>query len=163
MIVICGHGKLGYLTGDLPSPMQSEPSYKVWMTENFVVLAWLINSVEPQISHRNLWFQTAKDVWDAARRMYSDLGNASQIFEIWSKLREMKQGSKSVTQYFTKLQDLWQEFDLFLDDQSTCATCSTKSRNNLEKERVFDFLAALTRIWTVFVAGLLRLTLSILP
>ncbi|KAH9650639.1 hypothetical protein KPL70_026448 [Citrus sinensis] len=47
--------------------------------------------MEPQISRRYLWFKTTKYVSDAARRMYSDLGNASQIFEIRSKLKEMKQ------------------------------------------------------------------------
>ena len=62
--------------------------------------------MEPHISRRYLWFKTTKYVWDAARRMYSDLGNASQIFEIRSKLKEMKQGSNSVTQYFSDLQDL---------------------------------------------------------
>ena len=77
--------------------------------------------------------------------MYSDLRNASQIFEIHSKLKEMKQGSKSVTQYFSDLQDLWQEFHLFFEDDSTCAKCSVKQTRNLEKERVFDFFAGLNR------------------
>ena len=75
--------------------------------------------MDPKISRRYLWFKTAKEVWDAARQRYSNLGNASQIFEIRSKLKEMKQGSKSVTQYFSDLQDLWQELDLFFEDDST--------------------------------------------
>ncbi|KAH7543887.1 hypothetical protein JRO89_XS15G0042900 [Xanthoceras sorbifolium] len=43
--------------------------------------------------------------------MHSDLGNASQIFELRSKLKEMKQGFNLVTQYFSDLQDLWNELD----------------------------------------------------
>lgn len=42
------------------------------------------------------FFQTAKDVWDVTRRMYSDLG-ASQIFELHSKLKEMKRGINTGT------------------------------------------------------------------
>lgn len=57
----------------------------------------------------------------------------------------MKQGSKTVTQYFSVLQELWQELDLFLDEEVTCTTCNDKQRKNLEKERVFDFLAGLNR------------------
>ena len=49
------------------------------------------------------------------RRIYFDLGNASQIFELRLKLKETKQGTSSVTQYFSDLQDLWQELDLDLD------------------------------------------------
>ena len=71
--------------------------------------------------------------------MYFDLGNVSQLFEIQSKLKEMKQGTQSVTQYFTDLEEL----DLFLYENSVCATCSVKQRQNLEKERVYDFLVGL--------------------
>ncbi|XP_073137592.1 uncharacterized protein [Henckelia pumila] len=142
-IVVCARGKLGHLTGDLPAPASSDPSYTTWLSKNSIVLAWLVNSMEPQISHRYLWFNTNKEVWDAAKKMYSDLGNTSQVFEIRSKLKEIKQGSNSVTQYFSDLQDLWKELDLFLEDTKTCTKCSPKIRLNLEKERVFEFLVGL--------------------
>ena len=58
--------------------------------------------------------------------MYSDLGNVSQVFEIRSKLKEIKQSTQSVTQYFTDLEDKWQELDLLLDENSMCETCSVK-------------------------------------
>ncbi|XP_073153944.1 uncharacterized protein [Henckelia pumila] len=125
-IVICGHGKLGYLTSELQPPNQTDPTYKTWLVENSMVLAWLINSMEPNIIRRYSWFKTAKEVWDAAKRMYSDLGNASQIFELRSKLKEMKQGSNSLTQYFSDIHDLWQKLDLFLETSTICAECTTK-------------------------------------
>ena len=75
--------------GELPAPSPNDLSYKTWLAKNSIVLAWLINLMDPKISRRYLWFKTAKEVWDVARRMYSDLGNASQIFEIRSKLKEM--------------------------------------------------------------------------
>lgn len=52
---------------------------------------------------------------------------------------------KTVTQYFSDLQELWKELNLFLDEEVTCTACSDKQRKNLEKERVFDFLAGLNR------------------
>ncbi|KAG6490194.1 hypothetical protein ZIOFF_051479 [Zingiber officinale] len=99
--------------------------------------------MEPNTSRRYLWFQTAKEVWDVAHRMYSDIGNASQIFELLSKLKDIKQGNNSVTQCFSELQDIWQELDLFLEDSSVCAECNIKNKTNLDKERVFDFLVGL--------------------
>ena len=45
-IVICGRGTLGYITGELPAPKTTNPSYKTWLSENSIVLAWLINSIE---------------------------------------------------------------------------------------------------------------------
>lgn len=55
--------------------------------------------MEQHISLRYLWFKTAKYVWDATRRMYSDLVNASQVFELHSKLKAMKHGTKYGIQY----------------------------------------------------------------
>ncbi|KAK4846125.1 hypothetical protein QYF36_013329 [Acer negundo] len=79
-IVICGRGKLGYNTGELPAPPLTDPTYKTWLAKNSIVLAWLINSMEPKISRRYLYFKIVKEVWNAACLMYSNLGNASQIF-----------------------------------------------------------------------------------
>ena len=57
----------------------------------------------------------------------------------------MKQGTQSVTQYFTDLEDKWQELDLLLDKNSVWATCSVKQQQNLEKEQVYDFLVGLNQ------------------
>ena len=144
-IVICGRGKFEYLTGEAKAPVATDPVYNIWFAENSIVHTWLINSMEPRISCRYLFLKTAKDVWDTAQWMYSDLGNVSQVLEIQSKLKEMKQGTQSVTQYFTDLEDKWQELDLLLDKHSVCETCSVKQRQNLEKEQVYDFLVGLNR------------------
>ncbi|KAJ9685355.1 hypothetical protein PVL29_017399 [Vitis rotundifolia] len=102
-IVICGRGKFKYLTSEAKAPAATDSAYKIWFAKNSIVHAWLINSMEPRISRRYLFLKIAKDVWDTARQMYFDLGNVSQVFEIRSKLKEMKQGTQSVTQYFTDL------------------------------------------------------------
>lgn len=106
-IVICARGKLGFLIGEFPAPAKTVAAYNSWLTENSIVLTWLANSMDPAISRRYFWFNTAKEVWDAARKMYSDLGNTSQMFEIRTKLKDVKEGANSVTQYLTELQDLW--------------------------------------------------------
>lgn len=36
-IVICAWGKLGFITGELSAPAQTDPSYNSWLTENSVV------------------------------------------------------------------------------------------------------------------------------
>lgn len=46
--------------------------------------------------------------------MYSDLGNASQLFELQSILKDKKQGDSSVTDYYNTLIGLWQ-LDMFDD------------------------------------------------
>ena len=133
-IVICNKGKFEYLTGEAKTLAATDPMYKTWFAENSIVHAWLM---EPRISRRYFFLKIAKDVWGTTQQMYFDLGNVSQVFESQSKLKKRKQGTWLVTQYFTNLEDKWQELDLFLDENSVCATC-VKQRQNLEKEQVLD-------------------------
>ena len=40
-----------------------------------------------------------KDVWDVIRETYSNVENAFQIFELKTRLWQMKQGDRAVTEY----------------------------------------------------------------
>lgn len=75
----------------------------------------------------------------------SDLQNTSQCFEIWSTLRNMKQGSMSVTECYNRLIDLWQEMDLFYTIPWKCAEYGVLYNKVREKDRIFDFLQGLKK------------------
>ena len=80
-----------------------------------MIMAWLVNSMEEDISANYMGFSTAKELWDNINLMYSDLGNQSQVYELELKLGEVRQGENSVTKYFNTLKGLWQDLDLFND------------------------------------------------
>ncbi|KAL6322495.1 hypothetical protein AAG906_009794 [Vitis piasezkii] len=46
---ISGKDKLGYINGDPPQPLQTNPTFKKWRTENAMVKGWLINSMDPKL------------------------------------------------------------------------------------------------------------------
>lgn len=58
------------------------------------------------------WLRIAEAIWDAVKENYSDLENASKVFEIKNKLKEMQQGNLDITDYYNALQTLWQELDM---------------------------------------------------
>lgn len=96
-MVIDGKVKLGYLTGETEEPVATHPvSHKKWKSENSLVMAWLVNSMEPSVGKTYLFLPMAKDIWET----YSDIENFSQIFEIKTKLWKMKQGTRGVMEYF---------------------------------------------------------------
>ena len=80
-----------------------------------MIMAWLVNSMEEDISANYMGFSTAKELWDNINLMYLDLGNQSQVYELELKLGEVRQGESSVTKYFNTLKGLWQDLDLFND------------------------------------------------
>ncbi|KZV35965.1 hypothetical protein F511_31191, partial [Dorcoceras hygrometricum] len=88
-----------------------------WKSENSMVTAWLINSMEPSTGRTFLFLPTAQEVWDAVRETYSDLENSSQIFDLKTRLWQSRQGEKTVTEYYNEMKGLWQELDLCYDDK----------------------------------------------
>ena len=65
------------------------------------------------IGHLYLFYQIVKEVWDVVKEMYLDLKDMSPNFEVRSKIRNTRQGTSSVTEYFNMLSKLWQQIDLF--------------------------------------------------
>ena len=82
---------------------KTDPKFRVWKTENHMVMSWLINSMNTDIGENFLFYGTAKEIWDAARETYSNYENTSEIFEIEATLHDLRQGDLSVTQYFNIL------------------------------------------------------------
>ena len=81
--------------------------YEMWDVKNSMVMAWLVNSMEEEISSNYMCFSTTKELWDEVTVVYFDLGNQSQIYELNLKLSEIQQGSDTVTTYFNSLKSLW--------------------------------------------------------
>ena len=99
ILVIRGGGKVGYLTGAITPHLDTAPTYSTWEAENSIVMAWLINSMEPSIGWTYLFYKTTNEIWEAVQEIYSDLENTSQCFEIRSKIRNTRQWSLTVTEY----------------------------------------------------------------
>ena len=59
---IRGRGKIGYLTGEKQEPAKEDPSYMTWDAENSMVMTWLVNSMEEEISSNYLCYSTAKEL-----------------------------------------------------------------------------------------------------
>ena len=93
-LAIDGRGKLGHLTGEIKQPISRDPNLKRWRLENSLIIAWLINSMEPVVGKLHLFLPTTNDVWDVVRDMYSDVENSSQIFELKTKLWKSRQGER---------------------------------------------------------------------
>ena len=144
-LAIDGRGKLGYLTGEVKKPEATDPSFKVWRSENSLVTAWLFNSMEAAIAKPKLFLPTAKDVWDSVWETYSDLENSSQIFELKSKLWQFKQGDREVTVYYNEMVTLWQELDQCYNDVWENPNNCAQHMKRGENDRVYMFWAGVHR------------------
>ncbi|KAK8284354.1 hypothetical protein V6Z12_D08G155000 [Gossypium hirsutum] len=84
-------------------------------------------------------------MWDAVKENYSDLGNASQVFEIKLKLKDIRQGTLEVTYYYNNLKILWQELDMYYEADWGKGLEHNRFMVHLNNEHLYEFLAGLNR------------------
>ncbi|XP_074344461.1 uncharacterized protein LOC141683627 [Apium graveolens] len=140
---IRGRGKIGYLTGDKKEPDAKDATYSTWDAENSMVMTWLVNSMEDDISSNHMCYHTAKELWDNVNQMYSDLENQSQVYELTLKLGEIRQGEDNVTKYFNSLKRLWQDLDLYNNYEWKSPEYCNHYKKTVEDNRIFKFLIGL--------------------
>lgn len=140
---ISRQGKISYITGDKKEPAVDNPTHSVWDAENSVVMTWLVNSMDEDISSNYMCYPTAKELWDNVNQMYSDVSNQSQVFELTLKLGEIRQGDDYVTKYFHSLKRLWQDLDLFNTYEWKSTEDCNHHKKMVEDGCIYKFLAGL--------------------
>ena len=87
---VCGKGKMGLLDGSHKPVFPGDAGYPIWDAENSMLMSWLVNSMELEISQGYIFYSTAKDIWDAVNLTYSNLGNDSKLYELNEKARSVQ-------------------------------------------------------------------------
>ncbi|GAV60945.1 UBN2_3 domain-containing protein [Cephalotus follicularis] len=107
MIFICRNGKEDYIIGTTIPPDESGARYRTWKAENHMVMSWLLNSMTNEMGENFMYYQTAKEIWDATRETYSNKDNMSVVFEIKGVLHDQRRGEMTVIDYFNALIRYW--------------------------------------------------------
>uniref|UniRef100_A0A5B6Z4H0 Retrotransposon Copia-like N-terminal domain-containing protein n=1 Tax=Davidia involucrata TaxID=16924 RepID=A0A5B6Z4H0_DAVIN len=68
-------GLSAYLTGDAKKPKVTDVTHNQWLSDNSLVMSWLLNSMQPHIGYGYLFLDTASAIWMAATQTYSQVGN----------------------------------------------------------------------------------------
>ena len=142
---VSGRGKAKYLTGELGIPKPEEAAYYRWDIENNMVKSWLINSMTVEIGENFLLYETAYDIWEAARESYSTKDDISARFEIESAIYDLKQGTLTVTEYYHALTRLWQQLDTAEEPNWTTNEDRQTFKKLNESRKIIRFLAGLNR------------------
>ncbi|XP_073104383.1 uncharacterized protein [Elaeis guineensis] len=114
-----------------------------WRMENSVVLAFLLNTMTPNVARSVQLLETVQEVWETVAQIFSQKQNSAQAFEIRSQLRQLRQGDLSITEYATELKHLWSEADHYRNFAPQCSIDVDGFQKYLEEEQVQDFLYGL--------------------
>ncbi|XP_050217801.1 uncharacterized protein LOC126668656 [Mercurialis annua] len=154
--------KLKFVDGSIAVPPKDSQIYPVWERCNTMVLSWLLRSLSPSIAQSILWLDNAMDVWKDLFDRFSQ-GNAVRVAELQEEIYGYKQNNLSVTDFFTQLKILWDEYTNLRSvpicschPQCSCNALKTV-KDYQESDYVIRFLKGLSENYAVVKSQVLMM------
>nr|XP_010317747.1 uncharacterized protein LOC104646192 [Solanum lycopersicum] len=116
--------KLGFVDGSINRGTYG-PAYELlWDHCNAIVKSWIMHNVSRDLINGVLFRSSAHMIWEDLRERFNRV-TASRMFSLHKSIFSSVQGTSSVSTYYSKLKDLWDEYDSLMPPP--CCDC-TKSK-----------------------------------
>ncbi|KAM0955918.1 hypothetical protein ACFX2A_024753 [Malus domestica] len=138
-LALGGRGNLSFIQKDDIMPETTSPDYAAWVSQDQLIMSWLLNSMEPKMAEIFSYSVSSHHFWNSVRDMYGDLNNAARIFPLKKDLTELQQGNLSFVQHLGNLKARWNELDLY----RPYTTDTTILLKRTEEDKVFQLLASI--------------------
>nr|XP_025883619.1 uncharacterized protein LOC101258793 [Solanum lycopersicum] len=107
-----------------------------------MVLSWLMNNVSKELMSGILFRSNASLVWSDLKERF-DKVNMSRIFHLHKSIVTHTQGTSPVSVYYSKLKDLWDEFDSNVPPPSCNCERSKEYVDSMLRQKLLQFLMGL--------------------
>ncbi|XP_019260764.1 PREDICTED: uncharacterized protein LOC109238744 [Nicotiana attenuata] len=141
-MALLGRNKLGLVDGTCTKENFPENLWNHWERVNAIVLSWLMNSVSNGLLGGIMYASSAKAVWDDLHERF-DKVDGSRSYNLHKENTTLSQGTNSFSIYFSKLNDLWEEFEALVPAPGCDCPRSREYVVHLQKLKLFQFLMGL--------------------
>jgi len=146
--------KYKFVNGEILEPLCNDVKYEARERCNVTVVSWITRSLNTQIEQSTVYIDNAKDLWKDLEERFSK-GTHFRISDLLQEINSIKQGEKSINEYYIDSKTLWEELDS-LHPLPAC-TCKSKCTCNViktiagyrELERIMCFLKGLEESYNI--------------
>ncbi|XP_019157559.1 PREDICTED: uncharacterized protein LOC109154151 [Ipomoea nil] len=103
--------KLGFVDGTIPIPNVGEVKYPYWRRCNNMVATWIMRAISLEIASTLLWVGSAERIWSTLRARFSE-ADIFRISDLHAEIHQIRQCDLTVSAYFAKLKNLWDELQV---------------------------------------------------
>lgn len=134
--------KLAFIDGSCKRPDSESDKLLQWERCNATVLSWIMNAVSKEIFSGIVYSTDAAVVWSDLSEQFNKV-NGSRIFALHREIGSHVQGNSSISIYYSKLRQLWDEYGSLV----TLPLCSCESAKKFveydQQHKLFQFLMGL--------------------
>ncbi|XP_075087492.1 uncharacterized protein LOC142169523 [Nicotiana tabacum] len=153
-LALRGKGKLGFMDESCVKSTYRGELAEQWKKYNAIVLSWIGSTIAVELMPSIVFASNAKKVWSDFKEKF-DRCSLTKIYHLWIEIASLKQGTDSVTSYYTKISDLWSELDVLVPTSACDCEESRPSLEYLAQQRLLQFLMGLNGTYSNVRSNLL--------
>lgn len=104
--------KFYFINDAFPRRLDKDHDYIAWDRCNTMIISWLNNFAEFEISQSIFWMEIASSIWKELKDQFYH-GDVFRSLDMQEEICTLRQGDCSISSYYMKLNMLWQELDNF--------------------------------------------------
>ena len=116
-IALLGRNKLGFIDGSVNRSQFTGDLARLWDRCNAIVVSWIMCNVSKDLLSGVLFCSNSYSIWEDLRERFDKI-NSSRTFQLHKEIFTLVQGTSSVSVYYSKLKDLWDEYDSIIPPPS---------------------------------------------
>ncbi|KAM3327880.1 hypothetical protein P3S68_033342 [Capsicum galapagoense] len=141
-IALLGRNKLGLVDGSWKKERFHDKFWNQWERCNAVVLSWLMNSVSQNLVSGIVYASDAYAVWMELKKRFDKI-DGSHSFNLHREIVTLVQGTSSISVYFSKVKDLWNEIEALVPLPSCNCDKSKDFFDHVHRQKLYQFLMGL--------------------
>ncbi|XP_075087641.1 uncharacterized protein LOC142169647 [Nicotiana tabacum] len=140
--------KLGFIDGTCTREQYEKDNFRLrqWERCNAIVQSWIRSSVAPELRRGIVYSTDAQKVWKSMKDRF-DKVNARKIYHMNKEISSLTQGISSVSVYFSRLNDLWDEFESIIPFPGCDCEKSRQFVVFLHQQKFMKFLMGLNETY----------------
>jgi len=115
--------KYKFVNGDIAKPTRDDENYEAWERCNVMVVSWITRTLTTQIAQNTVYINNAKELWEDLKERFSK-SNHFRAYDLLQEINSVKQGERTITDYFINSKILCEELDSLLP--LPACTCKVK-------------------------------------
>ncbi|CAN7045248.1 unnamed protein product [Brassica oleracea var. botrytis] len=152
LMALGARNKAVFVDGTFPELRDDHPDFASWSRCNNIVCTWIVNAVEKSIAKSIMYLDTARQMWLDIHDQFKQ-SDGPRNADIKQQIFAEVQGSQSVSDYYTKLKQLWEELKNHESPYTCCCNrsdCSSLKRilQRDEQDKILKFLTGLNDTFT---------------
>lgn len=121
--------KLSFVDGSIKKPARNSTDFSSWEKADFMVMAWIINAIDPNLHGSISHASTAHEIWIDLEERFAQI-NAPYIHQLWRTICLLQKDSNMIIiEYYTKFKSLFNE----LDELQPIPECNCGASKSLTK------------------------------